>query len=279
MPPSRNSMLCPNCRKLISSDEKRCPFCGLPTPGSKLKNNPLTRHWGNGEQLVRWIIYVNVAMYLISLLIDPQRIGIGFNPLSALSPSLGSLAALGATGVRLVHNGQGWWTLLAANYLHGSILHIFFNLVALYQLSPLITQLYGPYRYFVIFTFSGIFGFWVSYLAGVGVTIGASAALCGLIGAALYFGKTRGGPFGQAVYRQIGGWAVIILVFGFLVSGVNNWAHLGGMVAGALSAMVLGYQEKRRETLIHRYTAGAMVVATVLALGWGIVRGVVFWIS
>ena len=169
MTPSRNSILCPNCRKLISSDEKRCPFCGIRTPGSMLKNNPLTRHWGNGEHLVKWIIYTNVTMYLISLLIDPQKIGLGFNPLTALSPSINSLAALGATGARLIYKSQGWWTLITANYLHGSILHIVFNLIALYQLSPLITQLYGPYRFFIIFTFSGVFGFWISYLAGVQV--------------------------------------------------------------------------------------------------------------
>jgi len=277
--PSRNSILCPNCRKLISSDEKRCPYCGILTPGSRMKNNPLTRHWGNGEQLVKMIIYANIAMYLLSLLINPRMTRVGFNPLTALSPSMDSLAVLGATGTLLMNKAQGWWTLVSANYLHGSILHIAFNLFALYQLSPLIAQIYGPYRYFIIFTFSGIIGFWVSFLAGVQITIGASAALCGLIGAALYFGKSRGGPFGQAVYKQIGGWALSILIFGFLLPRINNWAHIGGMATGALAGLLLGYREKRRETMVHRWLAGGLVVVTALALVLGVIRGIGFWIG
>ena len=65
-------------------------------------------------------------------------------------------------------------------------------------------------------TFSGVFGFFVSYLAGVTFTIGASAAVCGLIGAALYFGKSRGGIYGQTIYRQIGGWAIGIFSYNFV---------------------------------------------------------------
>lgn len=277
--PSRNSILCPSCRKLISSDEKRCPYCGILTPGSKLRNNPFARHWGNGEQLVKMIIYVNIAMYLLSLLLNPRMTGMGFNPLNILSPSIDSLAALGATGAWLANKTQGWWTLVTANYLHGSILHIVFNLFALYQISPLISQLYGPYRYFIIFTFSGVIGFWISILAGVEITIGASAALCGLIGAALYFGKSRGGPFGQAVYKQIGGWALSILILGFLFPRINNWAHIGGMAAGALAGLLLGYREKRRETTVHRRLAIGLVMVTALTLAWGVLRGVVFWIG
>lgn len=276
---SRNSILCPNCRKLISSDEKRCPYCGLLTPGSKLKNNFLTRHWGNGERLVKMIIYTNIAMYLLSLLLNPRMTGLGFNPLNMLAPSMDSLTALGATGAGYMNITPGWWTVITANYLHGSILHIFFNLFALYQISPLINQLYGPYRFFIIFTCSGIIGFWISILAGVQITIGASAALCGLIGAALYFGKSRGGPFGQAVYKQIGGWALSILIFGFLFPRINNWAHIGGMVAGALIGLLLGYREKRRENMAHRWLAGGLVTVTGLTLAWGIINGVLFWIG
>lgn len=269
----RNSILCPNCRKLISTDEPRCPYCGQSAPGSKWRNTPLTRGWGSGERVVRAILYVNIGMYILSLFIDPRSMGLRFNPLTMLSPSRDSLAVLGATGSWLMNASAGWWTLISANYLHGSALHIFFNLMALYQISPLITQLYGPYRYFILYTASGVVGFLISYFAGIPMTIGASAALCGLIGASLYYGKSRGGLFGQTVYRQIGGWAVFILLAGFLIRGVNNWAHIGGMLGGALFGLLLGYNERRRENQLHRLLAAVCMIITIAVLLWSIFRG------
>jgi len=277
--PARNSLLCPNCRKLISMDEKHCPHCGIPAPGSRWKNNPLTRGWGSGEKLVRLIIYVNIGMFAISVLIDPRTLGLGLNPMRFFSPSRTSLEVLGATGTKMFYLTSGWWTLVSANYLHGGLLHIFFNLLALSQISPLITQLYGPYRYFIIYTFSGVGGFFVSLWSGVPLTIGASAALCGLIGAALYYGKSRGGPFGQAVYRQIGGWALGILLFGFLWPGINNYAHMGGMAAGALTGLIFGYNDKSREVLLHRAVAGACMALTGLVLLWSLWRGLQFMLG
>jgi rhomboid protease GluP len=234
------------------------------------------RGWGSGEQLVRLILFTNIGMYLLSLIINPRNLGIGYNPFSFFSPSMDSLAVLGATGTWLIKTSLDWYTLISANYLHGSILHIFFNLLALHQISPLITQIFGPYRYFLIYTLSGVGGFLVSYFAGVPITIGASAALCGLIGAALYYGKSRGGVFGNAVYKQIGGWALGILLFGFLVPRVNNWAHIGGMIFGALTAMVAGYQEKIRENQTHRLLAGACMIITALVLLFSSLRGLLF---
>lgn len=271
--PNRKSILCPNCRKLISVDEPRCPHCGVSAPGARWKNNPLMRGWGSGEQLVRIIIFTNIGMYLLSLLLNPRHLGIGFNPLNFFAPSPDSLVALGATGTWMIHESFGWLSLVSANYLHGSIIHIFFNMMALFQISPLITQLFGTYRFFIIYTISGIGGFLISNIAGVPFTIGASAALCGLIGAALYYGKSRGGLFGDAVYRQIGVWAILIVIFGVLWPRVNNYAHIGGMIIGALTAMAVGYHEKRREKLAHRILAGACMLTTAVVLLFFVLRG------
>lgn len=273
-PAARKSMLCPNCRKLISTDEPRCPHCGLKTPGSRIKNNPLTRGLGSGEQLVRSIIYANVAIFLFSLLIGGNLAG-GGSLLGLLSPSTRGLAVLGATGTLMVRD-VGWWTLISANYLHGGVLHILFNMMAFNQIAPLITRLYGTYRFFTIYTISGVGGFMVSYVSGIPITVGASAALCGLIGAAIYYGKSRGGLFGQAIYKQVGGWAMGILLFGFMIPQVNNSAHIGGMVFGGLCAYLLGYHEKKREDTTHRIFAGVCMVITLLVLLWAIIRGVVY---
>ena len=274
--PARKSILCPNCRRLISTDEPRCPHCGIRTPGSRLKNNPLTRGWGSGEQLVRIIIYVNVAMFVYSLLISKSGMGGGFNPMRFLSPSNQGLAVLGATGTWIAAS-EGWWTFVSANYLHGGALHIFFNMMALNQIAPLVTRLYGTYRFFAIFTISGVGGFLVSYVTGVYLTVGASAALFGLFGAAIYYGKSRGGLFGEAIYKQIGGWAIAFIVLGFLVPQINNSAHVGGLVFGGLSAYLLGYHEKKREGAAHRIIAGFCMVSTLLVLSWMLISGMRYW--
>jgi rhomboid protease GluP len=118
----------------------------------------------------------------------------------------------------------------------------------------------------LIYTLSGVGGYLVSYWAGVPFTIGASAAVLGLIGAALYYGKSRGGYFGQMIYRQVGGWAIGIFVFGFMVGGINNWAHAGGLLSGVLAGFILGYQERKEETFLHRLLAGICVAATLVVL-------------
>jgi rhomboid protease GluP len=271
----RKSVLCPNCRRIVSADERLCPHCGIARPGSPWKNNPVSLGLSDGPQMIKLIIYANVALFLVSLAISGGMFGPGFNPFRMFSPTTRGLVALGATGTLLVRD-VGWWTLVSANYLHGSILHIFFNMMALYQIAPLITKLYGTHRFFTIFTFSGVGGFLVSYLMGIPITVGASAALCGLIGAALFYGKNRGGLFGQAIYKQVGVWALFILVSGFMIPQVNNSAHIGGMAVGALVAAILGYNERSPERMLHRNLAAACIVVTVLVLLWALVRGLLY---
>ena len=266
----RTSMLCPNCGKLISTSEPRCPYCGTARPGSWWKSNLWTRGFRDPDQLIRTIIYVNVGMYVISLLLNPRGTGLTLNPFGFLSPDRQSLFVLGATGTIPIKALHRWWTLVSANYLHGGILHILFNMYALKQLGAFVLQEYGPYRAFVIYTVGGIFGFWVSYVAGVRVTIGASAAVCSLIGASLYYGKSRGGAYGQAIYRQIGAWTVGLFLFGLLVSGINNWAHGGGILAGLGLGFLLKYQERKRENFFHKALAGACAVVTIVVLVWAV---------
>ena len=265
----RRSLLCPNCRRLISGDDTICPYCGIKNPTSPWQRL-IGKGLSDGDQLLKILIGVNVAMYILSLLISARATNLAFNPFVFLSPDNRSLLLLGASGFIPIDRLHRWWSLVSANYLHGSIMHIFFNMIALRQLGPLVLQEYGNYRMFIIYTLSGVAGFFVSYLAGVTFTIGASAAVCGLIGAALYFGKSRGGVYGQTVYRQIGGWAIGIFMFGFLVPAINNWAHGGGMLAGAAVGFLLGYKERSREKHVHKIAALCCVAITALVLLWAI---------
>lgn len=275
----RGSILCPNCGKLISADESRCPYCGVTRPGSWWKSNLWTRGFRSTDQVIRAIIYANVAMYVVSLLLYPRASSLTFNPLALLSPGNRSLVFLGATGTIPIDRLHRWWTLVSANYLHGGIFHILFNMFAFRQLGALVFQEYGADRMVILYTLGGVIGFLVSYLAGVTLTIGASGAVCGLIGATLYYGKSRGGAYGQAIYRQIGGWAVGIFLFGILMPGINNWAHGGGILAGVVLGFLLGYQERRRESLFHKILAGICVVLTLTILGWAVASSIYYRVT
>ena len=262
------SMLCPGCRKLLNSEAPFCPHCGMQRPGAWWKRLALRGWLQDPNQVVKVLIGINAGMYVISLLVSPRSFQVSFDLLTTLSPSNQSLLQLGATGTIPIDHLQRWWTLLSANYLHGGILHILFNMLALRQLIPLAGHLYGISRLIVLYTLTGVAGFWVSYVAGVPFTIGASAALCGLIGATLYYGKSRGGLFGEAIYRQIGGWAIGIFVIGLLIPGINNWGHGGGMAAGALLGFLVGYRERRDEQPWHTMLAVVCMAATGLILAW-----------
>jgi rhomboid protease GluP len=181
---------------------------------------------------------------------------------------------LGATGAIPIERFGRFWTVVSAMYLHGGLLHILFNMIAFTQLAPRVIREYGAYRTLAIYTLGGAAGFVISYRAGVAFTIGASGAVCALIGALLYYGKSRGGIYGQALYRHVGGWAVGILIFGLLMPGINNWAHGGGFVAGIAVAYLLGYLERRPESRGDRLLGAASGVATVAVLVWAAVGGI-----
>ncbi len=267
----KRAILCPNCGKLISTSETICPHCGLSKPTSKWKNNPLTKGMADEKTLLWSIISINIGIYMLSLLLYPRAMGVAMNPLTMFSPSTQSLLLLGATGTYPVDQFGRWWSLVSANFLHGSILHILFNMLALRQLGPLVIREFGSYRMLIIYLVGGTAGFFVSYVAGVTVTIGASAAVCSLIGAALFYGKSRGGVYGQVIFRQVGGWVIGLFIFGLLIPGINNWGHGGGLIAGALLGMVLGYHEKTMENSNHKLIALVCVFTTVLILAWAVI--------
>jgi rhomboid protease GluP len=221
--------------------------------------------------LLRCVLSINIAFFVISLLLLPGAGWLTWNPLLALAPTTRSLILLGATGTLPIAQFGRWWTLLTAGYLHGSIVHLAFNMLALRQLAPIALTAFGMQRTTVIYTLGSVGGFYVSFLAGVRLTIGASAALCALMGALLYYGRSRGGPFGQALYRQIGGWVIGIIVFGLLVPGINNWGHGGGLGVGLALGGLLGHGANPTARGVLKPLAAACWASTALALAWALV--------
>lgn len=225
-----------------------------------------TRAALGGDWLLKSLVTANVLYYAVSLMLSAATGGSrGF-----LAPGNTTLLLLGATGTIPIDHYGRFWTLISANYLHGGILHIIFNLMALRQIAPWAANEYGPSRTFTIYTLGGVFGYWVSYLAGVSFTIGASAAVCSLIGALLYYGKSRGGAYGSSVYREVSGWVIGLFIFGLIMPGINNWGHGGGIIGGILFGMLLGYNERKPENHIHHALALLCALATAGVLGWAL---------
>lgn len=269
-----NSILCPNCRRLISLDEPRCPYCETARPGSILKNNRLSRALRSAG-IVKSTIVLNVVLFALSLVLWPglPRFNMS-SPFHFLAPDSNALFYIGATGTFSVLEHGRWWSLLSASFLHGSLLHLFFNMAAVNHIAPLVLREYGNSRTILIYLIGGAAGFLISIVGQVSFTVGASASLCSLIGAALYYGKSRGGVYGTAIYRHVSGWIIGLLIIG-MMPGINNWGHGGGLLAGIALAFLLGYNEKRRETSLHRSLAAAVVLITLLAIGRGVLSLVI----
>jgi rhomboid protease GluP len=264
---SPGSMICPGCGKLIGVEEERCPFCGAWRPGLYGMTPRLQRLFGRRLDLNAVIFTGCIVLYVVALALQPSAIfnfgGGGLGGLfNFLSPGSRALYQLGMTGGVAWQQGW-WWTIFSAIYLHGSLLHIFFNLMWIRQLGPSVTDVYGPGRSFIIFSVAGALGFLASdVLSGV-PTIGASGSIFGLLAALIVYGRRRRI---HVLSAQLWQWAIVLFVMGFFMSGVNNYAHLGGFVGGWLTATVMRFDDEKRESPLVQILALALLALTAYAI-------------
>ena len=134
-----------------------------------------------------------------------------------------------------VTNGQ-WWLLITAGFLHGSIIHLLFNVYILWVLGSQLENIVGKAKFIIIYFGSLLGGSLASYLFSPfgSYSIGASGAIFGLMGAMLVVGRKR-----NLDISQITTLVVINVVIGFVLSGIDWRAHLGGLAAGAFITWVL----------------------------------------
>ncbi|MCY3759945.1 MAG: rhomboid family intramembrane serine protease [Gemmatimonadetes bacterium] len=255
------AILCPKCHKLISSAEARCPFCGQVRPGM-WGFTSWFRKLGLSIDFPSLITTVCVILYIVGLAMDPGAIFQSFDLFRFLAPSGNATLMLGMTGVVPVMVQGHWWTMITAIYLHGGLLHILFNMLWVRQLGPMVSELFGPFRLFIIFTVAGACGFALSVLMGNAYTLGASGSIFGLLAAAIVFGRQRGSSMFTRHFLQ---WAIILFIFGFLFSGVDNWAHAGGFAGGYVTAYAFSRDYSDREGIGTYLLAGALLALTILA--------------
>lgn len=244
-------------------------MCGAVAP-SLFGLAPLLGRMGLRIDPIHALTGLLLFLYFMSLVGDPA--GIRNGGLSFLAPSPEMLARLGASGRWPVQVADRWWTPLSAGVLHGDALHILFNVMWLRQLGEVAVQLFGASRTVLLLTVSSVVGFLVSSLAptlhllvftlgGGSLSVGASAAIFGLLGALLHLSR-RAGP--RELTLHLWGWAVFLLAWGLINPIVDNYAHLGGFAGGFLGASLLNPAHPERPW--HTLAAIACALATVAAV-------------
>ena len=263
------STLCPSCGKLVGVNDEVCWNCGRKKPGMWGLTS-VFRKLGQDLGFVQVVIVGTAFLYIAMLVVDPSGIRMG-GLFSIGSPSGESLVRFGASGRYPVWVYGRWWTVLSAGWLHAGLLHIGFNLYWIRILAPEAAELYGAGRMVVIYTVSSIVGFFVSssvglllpFLGGAALTVGASAPILGLLGALVHYGRRTGSSI---VGRQAWSYAVFMIAFGFLMRGVDNWAHIGGFAGGYLASMMVDPRRPERgNDLMLALVCLLLTVASIVA--------------
>jgi rhomboid protease GluP len=258
------SVVCPSCGSLVGVRDEKCYSCGRSNPGL-WGFAPLLRQLGNDLGFVPLVIGACATLYVLTLLMSGNELQVASGGLNFLVPSTRALLTFGMTGAYPVFQYGWWWTLLSAGWLHGGALHILFNMMWVRDLGPTVADIIGPSRTVIIYTVSGFCGFLLSSLVGSPYTVGASASVFGLLGALVHYGRKSGSSLirGQAL-----NYAIILFVMGFVLRGVDNFAHAGGFVGGYAASAFLNPLTRERGD--HMIAAAVCLAATFLAIAYSV---------
>jgi rhomboid protease GluP len=271
------SVVCSSCGSLVGVQDERCYTCGRTNPGL-WGFAPALRRLGADLGFVRFVMVASGALYVLSLLLSGGAIRMQ-GLMTLLAPSVQSLFLLGASGAVPVFEFGRWWTVASAGWLHGGLLHIFFNLMWVRQLGPSTADVYGPGRMIVIYTVAGICGFTLStvagellpgipFLGGAQFTIGASAPIFGLLGALVYYGRRSGSSL---IRSEAVGYAAGLFIFGLIMPGVDNYAHAGGFLGGYATGALL--DPLKPERIDHIAMGLACLFLSALAIAASVLHG------
>lgn len=276
------SVVCPSCGSLVGVRDDKCYSCGRSNPGL-WGYGPLIRKLGADFGFAPLVVGVCSILYVLTLLTSGRELQPMRGGFNILVPSTNALLLFGMSGTFPVFRFGWWWTLLTASWLHGSLLHILFNMYWVRILVPQTVELFGPARTVIIYVAAGACGFLLSSVGGLfpipilgggGYTLGASAAILGLIGALVHYGGKSGSSLIRTEATRL---AVILIVIGLIPgSGTDNYAHIGGFVGGyAVSAL---FNPLTRERGDHTIVAIACLAVTAVAFIYQILHFLPFFL-
>ncbi len=231
--------MCPHCRAFITTADKVCPYCEAPIGPRAIELREDRPALGGLIQQAHFttalILLINAGLYVATAVYAQQSgRGGGFMDLDSYT-----LFFFGAKLRSAILGGQ-WWRLITAGFLHGGLLHIGMNSWVLFDLGARVEESFGTARFLVIYFITGITGYLASMWWNPGLSVGASASLCGLIGAMIALGTKSNSLADRAQRAAYVQWAIYILVLGFLVPQVDNAAHIGGLAGGFCLGYVIG---------------------------------------
>ena len=224
--------ICPACGALVGISATRCHECGANLRFSLAAlSKKLSGIFGEYDAPITTVLLVsNILMFGVSwLAIAAAGKGGGLSILWGVGGE--TQYRLGSSFPYSIFILHEWWRLVTAMFLHGGLIHIGFNMMALMQLGPAMEELYGSARYLFFYVVTGAFGFLVS--AGMGNhSLGASGAILGLVGLMLAVTTKRGGAYMHELRSRLISSVVILFVLGFMGMGMDNYAHGAGLAAG-----------------------------------------------
>ncbi len=184
------------------------------------------------------LIIINVIVFILMYILGKD------------SQDAFTLIKFGAFQKDLILGGE-YYRLITSAFLHIGIFHLLFNCYALYVIGRQLESFLGKIKFLIIYLVSALCGSLMSMIFPISISAGASGAIFGLLGSLLYFGYNYRVYLGTVLKSQIIPLILINLIFGFMVSGINNAAHIGGLIGGILITMSLGikYKSKKSEQI------------------------------
>jgi len=273
--------LCPACGTLVGATATRCHQCGASLTFSlAAASKSLGRLMPATSPATYAILGFSILIYVVSLLVTIRMsgampIGGGLAGLLSLGSVNGDvLQRLGASLPYPVDIAQPW-RLVTAVFLHASVLHIVFNMWVLMDLGPQIEELYGSARFLFMYVVCGIGGYVLSS-AFWHFSVGGSGAIVGLIGVLLALTTGRQSIGMRMLRSQLVRWLIYLAIWGFVVPGIDNYAHAGGLATGFILGKIMTDrppatpQDRKRAYLLGwgaaLAVAGSFVLAALTAL-------------
>lgn len=137
-----------------------------------------------------------------------------------------------------------YYRLITGTFIHSGLLHLVFNCYALYIIGSQVENYLGKFKYLIVYLFSALSGSLLSILFSNSFSVGASGAIFGLMGALVYFGYHYRVYLETVIKSQILPLIALNIFIGFAVEGIDNAAHIGGLIGGLLSTMAVGVKYK-----------------------------------
>jgi membrane associated rhomboid family serine protease len=262
--------ICPACGSLVGISANRCHECGTSLVFSLPAIAKSLGGFISAEAPVTYVLFVvNLLLFVVSVLATnkgSETLNLFGNTSSLITFQLGARQSF---YILYFHE---WWRMILAMFLHANLLHFGMNSMGLLDLGPRVEATYGSARFLFLYILTGFFGsvtgvIWNVYASGgLGTGVGASGALCGLIG--ILLGATLGQQGRQAreTRAQMTRMILYLVALG-LLRFVDNAAHFGGLISGIICGKLFAERlpmnaKELKRAYFMGFFAGAVVIAS-----------------